>query len=312
MTKNYKLHVTEADSGTRLDRFVAQNIKTLSRAKVVKLIQQSYILIDNKQVNPARKVDPGQTIEVEIPDIEPSTLLPWNKKLDIVYEDEYIIVVEKPAGIAVHPSPGHQHETIANALIAHDPDLVMVGSALRPGIIHRLDLETSGLLVVAKTEFAHRNISEQFASRLVEKLYYALVHGKPEIREAIIDAPIGRSPFNRKQMDVVSTGKNAITRYEIIATYPKTSLLRISPKTGRTHQIRVHLKSIGHPVVGDNLYGKRDESLGRHFLHASQLSFTHPENNECLKFNSELPMELENYIKDILESSPDMKDTATK
>ena len=201
MTKNYKLHVTEADSGTRLDRFVAQNIKTLSRAKVVKLIQQSYILIDNKQVNPARKVDPGQTIEVEIPDIEPSTLLPWNKKLDIVYEDEYIIVVEKPAGIAVHPSPGHQHETIANALIAHDPDLVMVGSALRPGIIHRLDLETSGLLVVAKTEFAHRNISEQFASRLVEKLYYALVHGKPEIREAIIDAPIGRSPFNRKQMD---------------------------------------------------------------------------------------------------------------
>jgi 23S rRNA pseudouridine1911/1915/1917 synthase len=288
---------------------VTEKIDNLSRTKVVKLIQDSLVLINNKKVNPSHKVNLGESIEIELPDDVPSNLTPWQLELDIIYEDNCILVIDKPAGIAVHPAPGHQNQTIANALINHNPGVSNIGANSRPGIIHRLDMDTSGLLITAKNELAHRKISEQFADRTIQKSYYALVNGIPENSQAIIDAPIGRSPFNRQQMDIVSTGKSALTQYEIVDTYKSHSLLKVSPRTGRTHQIRVHLKSIGHPVVGDSMYGKVDPELNRHFLHASSISFTHPESGEPLSLKSDLPIQLSQYIVDRLKSSHDMEDT---
>ncbi|PZC41904.1 MAG: 23S rRNA pseudouridine synthase [Chloroflexi bacterium] len=288
---------------------MTEKIDNLSRTKVVKLIQDSLVLINNKKVNPSHKVNLGESIEIELPDDVPSNLTPWQLELDIIYEDNCILVIDKPAGIAVHPAPGHQNQTIANALINHNPGVSNIGANSRPGIIHRLDMDTSGLLITAKNELAHRKISEQFADRTIQKSYYALVNGIPENSQAIIDAPIGRSPFNRQQMDIVSTGKSALTQYEIVDTYKSHSLLKVSPRTGRTHQIRVHLKSIGHPVVGDSMYGKVDPELNRHFLHASSISFTHPESGEPLSLKSDLPIQLSQYIVDRLKSSHDMEDT---
>lgn len=309
MSKHYKLHVSDTEQGTRLDKYVTEKIDNLSRTKVVKLIQDSLVLINNKKVNPSHKVNLGESIEIELPDDVPSNLTPWQLELDIIYEDNCILVIDKPAGIAVHPAPGHQNQTIANALINHNPGVSNIGANSRPGIIHRLDMDTSGLLITAKNELAHRKISEQFADRTIQKSYYALVNGIPENSQAIIDAPIGRSPFNRQQMDIVSTGKSALTQYEIVDTYKSHSLLKVSPRTGRTHQIRVHLKSIGHPVVGDSMYGKVDPELNRHFLHASSISFTHPESGEPLSLKSDLPIQLSQYIVDRLKSSHDMEDT---
>ena len=310
MSKHYKLHVSDAEQGTRLDKYVTEKIDNLSRNKVVKLIQDSLVLINNKNVNPSHKVNLGEVIEIELPDDVPSNLVPWQLKLDIIYEDNCILVIDKPAGIAVHPAPGHQDKTIANALINHDSGISNIGTNSRPGIIHRLDMDTSGLLITAKNELAHRKISEQFADRTVQKDYYALVTGIPEDTHAIIDAPIGRSPFNRQQMDIVSTGKPALTQYEIVDTYESHSLLKVSPRTGRTHQIRVHLKSIGHPVVGDTMYGKVEPELNRQFLHASSISFTHPESGKSLSLKSDLPLQLSRYIVDRLKSSGKMEDTA--
>jgi len=309
LSKHYKLHVSDTEQGTRLDKYVTEKIDNLSRTKVVKLIQDSLVLINNKKVNPSHKVNLGESIEIELPDDVPSNLTPWQLELDIIYEDNCILVIDKPAGIAVHPAPGHQNQTIANALINHNPGVSNIGANSRPGIIHRLDMDTSGLLITAKNELAHRKISEQFADRTIQKSYYALVNGIPENSQAIIDAPIGRSPFNRQQMDIVSTGKSALTQYEIVDTYKSHSLLKVSPRTGRTHQIRVHLKSIGHPVVGDSMYGKVDPELNRHFLHASSISFTHPESGEPLSLKSDLPIQLSQYIVDRLKSSHDMEDT---
>ena len=309
MSKHYKLHVSDTEQGTRLDKYVTEKIDNLSRTKVVKLIQDSLVLINNKKVNPSHKVNLGESIEIELPDDVSSNLTPWQLELDIIYEDNCILVIDKPAGIAVHPAPGHQNQTIANALINHNPGVSNIGANSRPGIIHRLDMDTSGLLITAKNELAHRKISEQFADRTIQKSYYALVNGIPENSQAIIDAPIGRSPFNRQQMDIVSTGKSALTQYEIVDTYKSHSLLKVSPRTGRTHQIRVHLKSIGHPVVGDSMYGKVDPELNRHFLHASSISFTHPESGEPLSLKSDLPIQLSQYIVDKLKSSHDMEDT---
>jgi 23S rRNA pseudouridine1911/1915/1917 synthase len=275
----------------------------------LKLIHNSSVLIDDKKVNPSYKVNTGEVVEINIPDQASANLTPWQLELDIVFEDESILIINKPAGIAIHPAPGHRDKTIANALINHDPGISKVGLNSRPGIIHRLDMETSGLLVTAKTEIAHRKISQQFAERLVKKVYFALVKGIPQNPQAIIDAPIGRSPFNRQQMDIVSTGKTALTQYELVETYTSHSLLKVLPQTGRTHQIRVHLKSIGHSVVGDKIYGQPEPTLNRQFLHASSLIFTHPDSGKLVNFDSDLPVQLSQHINR-LKSPSDMKDTA--
>ena len=309
LSNHYTLQVSNKDQGTRLDKYVAEKIDHLSRSKVLKLIQNSFVLIDHKKVNPSYKVNTGEVIEINLPDQTSANLTPWQLELDIVFEDESILIINKPAGIAVHPAPGHRDKTIANALINHDLGISKVGLNSRPGIIHRLDMETSGLLVTAKNEIAHRKISQQFAERLVKKAYFALVKGIPQDAQAIIDAPIGRSPFNRQQMDIVSTGKSALTQYELVETYTSHSLLKVLPQTGRTHQIRVHLKSIGHSVVGDKIYGQPEPALNRQFLHASSLSFTHPDSGKLVNFDSDLPVQLSQHINR-LKSPSDMKDTA--
>ena len=309
LSNHYKLQVSNEDQGTRLDKYVAEKIDHLSRSKVLRLIQNSFVLIDDKKVNPSYKVNTGEVVEINLPDQTSANLTPWQLELDIVFEDESILIVNKPAGIAVHPAPGHRDKTIANALLNHDPGISKVGLNSRPGIIHRLDMETSGLLVTAKNEIAHRKISQQFAERLVKKVYFALVKGIPQDSQAIIDAPIGRSPFNRQQMDIVSTGKSALTQYELVETYTSHSLLKVLPQTGRTHQIRVHLKSIGHSVVGDKIYGQPEPALNRQFLHASSLSFTHPDSGKLVNFDSDLPVQLSQHINR-LKSPSDMKDTA--
>ncbi|MFL2751323.1 MAG: RluA family pseudouridine synthase [Dehalococcoidia bacterium] len=309
LSNHYTLQVSNEDQGTRLDKYVAEKIDHLSRSKVLKLIQNSFVLIDDKKVNPSYKVNTGEVIEINLPDQTSANLTPWQLELDIVFEDESILIINKPAGIAVHPAPGHRDKTIANALINHDLGISKVGLNSRPGIIHRLDMETSGLLVTAKNEIAHRKISQQFAERLVKKVYFALVKGIPQDSQAIIDAPIGRSPFNRQQMDIVSTGKSALTQYELVETYTSHSLLKVLPQTGRTHQIRVHLKSIGHSVVGDKIYGQPEPALNRQFLHASSLSFTHPDSGKLVNFDSDLPVQLSQHINR-LKSPSDMKDTA--
>ncbi len=309
LSNHYKLQVSNEDQGTRLDKYVAEKIDHLSRSKVLRLIQNSFVLIDDKKVNPSYKVNTGEVVEINLPDQTSANLTPWQLELDIVFEDESILIVNKPAGIAVHPAPGHRDKPIANALLNHDPGISKVGLNSRPGIIHRLDMETSGLLVTAKNEIAHRKISQQFAERLVKKVYFALVKGIPQNPQAIIDAPIGRSPFNRQQMDIISTGKTALTQYELVERYTSHSLLKVLPQTGRTHQIRVHLKSIGHSVVGDKIYGQPEPALNRQFLHASSLSFTHPDSGKLVNFDSDLPVQLSQHINR-LKSPSDMKDTA--
>jgi len=238
----------------------------------------------------------GERLRVLIPAPEPAAPLPEALPLRIVYEDADMLVVDKPAGMPVHPGPGHGGRTLVNALLAHCPDLPGIGGVQRPGIVHRLDKDTSGLILVAKTEKAHRGLTGQLAERRIEKTYLALVEGRLEPKEALIDAPIARDPNNRKRMMVRSAGgREARTAYRARAYYgdgPGFTYLEASPFTGRTHQIRVHLASLGHPVVGDAVYGRPSKLVGRQFLHAWRLALAHPADGRELRFEAPLPDDL--------------------
>jgi 23S rRNA pseudouridine1911/1915/1917 synthase len=217
--------------------------------------------------------------------------------LDIVFEDRDLLVVDKPAGLAVHPAPGKSKDTLANAVLAHCPDLQSVGGTLRPGIVHRLDKDTSGLIVVAKNEQAHASLSAQFKERGVTKVYEALACGDVQPPEAIIEAPVGRHPRNHVRMAVVGSGRFSRTAFRAVSRYEGYTLLEVRPTTGRTHQVRVHMASIGHPLAGDALYGKRHPQLRRHFLHASKLGFEHPSSGRPVEFDSDLPQELRAFLE---------------
>jgi len=219
--------------------------------------------------------------------------------LNVIFEDRDLIVVDKPAGLTVHPAPGHPDKTLVNAILALCPDLEGIGNAVRPGIVHRLDKDTSGLIVVAKNEKAHTCLAGQFKERRVVKSYKALVHGRLEPPEAVVDAPIGRHPVHRKRMAVVTTGRAAITRYRVVLYLPGYSLVEVSPSTGRTHQIRVHLAALGHPLAGDSTYGKRHPRLDRHFLHAHYLEFRLPSTGESMELSSVLPGDLQGFLDEL-------------
>ena len=288
-------------SGERLDRFLAGRNAGLSRSRLQRLIAEGHVLVDGLPARASFRLRAGQGVKVTIPDPAPSPLKPQPIPLDVVFEDQVLLVVNKPAGLTVHPAPGHRDHTLANAVLAHCPDLEGIGPVLRPGIVHRLDKDTSGLLVVAKNETAHDDLSSQFKERSVTKLYLALVDGRAKPPEAIIEASIGRHPKDRKRMALTSTGRAASTQYRTLTAYNGSTLLEVRPTTGRTHQVRVHLASIGHPVVGDGTYGKREPLLNRHFLHASLLGFRHPTSGEYLEVTSGLPSELQAFL-DSLES----------
>src|SRR5919112_3233457 len=288
-----EFHPTRDDLGTRLDRYVADQLPGLSRATVQGLIESGRVRVDGQQRKPKFRITPGEVVSVEIPPPQVDEIQPDPIPLSIVYEDADVIVVDKPAGMVVHPAPGHPRGTLANALLAHVPGL-SVGGSQRPGIVHRLDKDTSGLIVAAKTDRGRTALVSQWGDRSVEKTYLALVSGAVEDDEAIIDAPIGRDPKNRQRMAVVRSGRPAVTRFHVVERFPDTTLLEVSIETGRTHQIRVHLAFIGHPVVGDQVYGRArssDPQLDRQFLHASALAFQLP-GGAALRLEAPLPDDL--------------------
>ena len=293
------VHQIVADrAGERLDLFVARRVPALTRSRVRRLIDEALVTIDGRLAPKAGvKLEAGQRVVVTLPPPEPLDLEPEPIPLRIVYEDGDLLVVDKPAGMTVHPSPGHSRHTLVHAVLAHCPDLSGIGGKQRPGIVHRLDKDTSGLIIVAKHDSAHLSLARQLKERRVEKTYLALVEGRPKPAEGIIDAPIARHPRHRKKMAVVEGGRDARTRYRVVREVDGRSLVEVRPETGRTHQIRVHLASIGHPVVGDVLYGKRSEALERQFLHAQRLAFRHPRTDERLDLEAPLAEDLAKALR---------------
>jgi 23S rRNA pseudouridine1911/1915/1917 synthase len=304
------LHPSSSDLGKRLDAFVAEKIEGWSRARLQRLIDDGDILVNGHDTKSSYKLRENDKIEVELTEIPTARFEPENIPLDIIFEDEYLAVINKPAGMVVHPGAGVASGTLANAIAWHF-SLVTPHSSLaaRLGIVHRLDKDTSGLVVVAKNEDVHEQLSEQFRKREVEKHYVALVHGVMRENSGTIDRPIARDRRNRLKMAVSQTGRSALTLWRVRQRFDKFTLLDIEIKTGRTHQIRVHLASINHPVVGDAAYNEgRDKSvadleirnaiknLGRLFLHAERLAFTHPKTAERLSFKVSLPVELTRFL----------------
>jgi len=286
-------------SGVRLDRFVGDRCPELSRTHAQKLIGDSHITVNGQSARASLKLSVGDKVMVTIPPKPHSPLSPEEIPLNILYEDDDLLVVDKPAGLTVHPAPGHPGHTLVNAILAHYPHLADISDSLRPGIVHRLDKDTSGLMLVAKNRVAQANLAGQFKARSIVKAYLVLVKGKLTPENGIIEAAIGRDPRNRQRMAVVSRGREARTEYRVVKYPGDYTLLEVTPETGRTHQIRVHLAAIGFPVVGDATYGVKSPHLSRQFLHACKLGFTLPSTGGYVEFESKLPPDLEQALKDI-------------
>lgn len=292
MSKQFRFVIPIGEVGERLDRALAARFPDLSRAQLQRLIRSSAVTVNDMVVRPAYRLSPGDRVSVTFPEEE--TVRAEAIPLDIVYEDDYLLVVNKPAGMVVHPAAGVVSGTLVNALLARCLQVDDMGGPERAGIVHRLDRETSGLIVVAKDPETHGALQRQFKRRLVRKTYVALVEGQVQPREGIIEVPIGRDQKDRTRMTVARTGRPAVTQYRVLEMFPQYTLLEIRPHTGRTHQIRVHLAWFGYPIVGDRVYGRRHQTLltDRHFLHARDLAFTHPATGEKVAFMAPLPSEL--------------------
>ena len=303
----FDISVTEA--GSRLDAYLAAQISGWSRSRIKRLIEDGDVLVAGHTEKPSYKLRAGDRVEVELTAQPLTEFLPEDIPLEIIHEDTDIIVVNKQAGLIVHPAAGISSGTLANALAFHFKQLSRAGGRVRPGIVHRLDRDTSGLIVVAKTEEAHENLADQFRARTVFKSYVALVHGRVAGESGRIEGSIARDPRNRTRMAVVAGGRPALSLYRVRRSYDRFTLLDVEIKTGRTHQIRVHMEWLKHPVVGDAVYsGGRDKtvpdrvlrariaSLGRQFLHAEQLGFRHPRTGEELRFTAPLPEALASFL----------------
>jgi 23S rRNA pseudouridine1911/1915/1917 synthase len=299
-----KIEVVVADfqndeKAPRLDVYLVAHIPEISRSRVQKLIEDGCVLVDSKAVKMSHRLKPGEKIEIEMPPLQELDVDAENIPLDIVYEDQYLAVIDKPAGMVTHPGAGITNGTLVNALLYHmKGGLSGIGGAVRPGIVHRLDKETSGLLVVAKEDYSHRHLAEQIRTKTATRLYVALLAGNMTLDSGTIDKPIGRHPSKRKQMGIVEGGRHAISHYQVIERFDKFTLVQVKLETGRTHQIRVHMASIGFPVVGDLVYNRGTTGnaaaraklgLHRHALHSSQLTLIHPRNNCLLEFKAPLP-----------------------
>lgn len=274
----------------RLDSFVAAETE-LSRTQAQRMIRDGAILLNGKVVKPNMMTAIGDRVEVSYPDPVETDVLPENIPLDILYEDAELLVLNKPQGMVVHPAPGHESGTLVNALLYHIHDLSGIGGELRPGIVHRIDRMTSGLLVVAKNDAAHRALSEQFRDHTAHRSYAALVDGNIKTDNGTVDAPIARHPVDRKRMAILSGGREAVTHWNVAARYGQYTLLQIELETGRTHQIRVHLASLQHPVTGDEVYGREKRPFGLigQALHGYRLTFCHPKSGERMVFYAPLP-----------------------
>jgi len=279
----------------RLDKYIAEALPQFSRTRIQKLIEQEYILVNEQRAKASQRLSDSDKITIKLP--PPTHLVAESAPLTIIYEDKDIIVVDKPAGLVVHPAPGHSNHTLVNALLAHCPSLAIGNDLMRPGIIHRLDKDTSGLMVIVKNDYARHYLVSQFKGHAVTKGYLVLVKGRLSPKQGIIEAPIGRDPHNRKRMAIVETGKEASTQYKVKKYLSNYTLLEITPITGRTHQIRVHLAAIGYPVVGDLTYGAKSPYIKRQFIHAHRLGFRLPSTSEYQEFTSLLPPDLQQALK---------------
>lgn len=298
--------VAAADAGTRIDVFVTRLDEELTRARVQKLIEQGEININGAPVKPNYKVREGDCVSIQLPEPEKLEVKAENIPLDIVYEDKDLLVINKPQGMVVHPALGNYTGTLVNALLWHCDDLSGINGVIRPGIVHRIDKDTSGLLVVAKNDKAHLSLAEQIKEHSVSRKYIALVHGIIQESKGLVDAPIGRDPRDRKRMAVVTkNSKEAVTRYVVSERFQDYTLTECSLETGRTHQIRVHMAYAGHPVAGDPLYGPRKNPLGLNgqALHAYLLGFKHPSTGEYIEFKAELPAYYERLLGELREKS---------
>lgn len=293
-----KIRVESEWDGERIDLVLAGFFDDRSRSFFQKLIRDSKILLDGKSVKASTEVHEQQEITIDFPELETLNIEPENIPLDIVYEDSDLLVVNKPAGMVVHPAVGHYEGTLVNALLYHCRDLSGINGILRPGIVHRIDKDTSGLLLVCKNDFTHQKIAEQLKEHSIERKYIALVRGNVKDDEGTVDAPLGRSKTDRKKMAIRPDGKEAVTHYHVLARNGSETLLECRLETGRTHQIRVHMSSIGHPLYHDPVYGiKKDEDKEGQFLHAASLGFLHPTKNEWMRFEKELPEDKKNILK---------------
>ena len=286
-------------SGVRLDQYICQSDTGISRTSVQRLIGDGHVTLNDMAAKASQKIRAGDVVLVNVPPPEPSPLLvPENIPLDILHEDADIVVVNKPAGVTVYPAPGHPHQTLMNAILAHCPDVSRIDGSVRPGIVHRLDKDTSGVMVVAKNKAAQINLSAQLKNRRVLKQYLVLVRGNPVPEQGTVEAPIGRHPRDRKRMAVVSGGRQARTLYRVVRRVGRYALVEATLETGRTHQIRVHFSHLGWPVAGDGVYGVKVGWLGRQFVHASRLGLRLPSNNEWAVFSAELPRDLAEALEE--------------
>ncbi len=304
-----KFEITAQEDGWRMDRLLSSRIADISRTRLQRYIKDGRIMLNSVPVTvPRTAVRKGDAIEIHVPEPEPTELGPEDIPLDIVYEDRHIIVINKPAGMVVHPGAGHETGTLVHALLHHCGDLAGIGDVLRPGIVHRLDRDTSGLIIVAKDSKAHQSLTEQFAARTTAKRYMAIVAGKLQDLSGTIETTIGRHPKQRKKMAAgTPTGKNAITQWKKVEELRGASLLDIRIHTGRTHQIRVHMASVGHPLIGDRLYGghamiklnDRTVQVERQMLHAAELSVTHPVTCKRMNWHAPLPEDMRCVIDEL-------------
>jgi len=313
--RRIKVSAPQDARGKRIDSFLSQQDLSLSRAFIQKLISDYNILVDGKSIKPSYKIKGGEKIEIDVPPLERPSLEPEDIPLDIVYEDSDLLVVNKKAGMVVHPAAGNYSHTLVNALLFHCKDLSGINGVLRPGIVHRLDKNTTGLLVVAKNDFTHLGLAEQIEKRTLLREYVAITWGHMPDDEGTIEAPIGRAAKERKKMAVTRLkGRESLTQYRILERFDLCDLLSIRLKTGRTHQIRVHLSYLNHPVLGDPEYGGRQRwikgiydrerpfahkllsAIDRQALHAKKLGFVHPRTKEYQEFDSKLPQDIENIL----------------
>jgi 23S rRNA pseudouridine1911/1915/1917 synthase len=308
VTPARRLEVPASAAGERLDAFVGALLPELSRTRAAQLIAGGTVLLNGKPARKSERVSAGDVVEVEVPAPEASVVAAEPIPLDVVYEDRDLLVVAKPAGLVVHPAPGHRTGTLVNALLHHVPDLSGIGGVKRPGIVHRLDKDTSGLVMVAKHDRAHRSLSAALKRREIRRVYLAACWGHLTDDRSTVDAPVGRSVRDRKRMAVVEGGRRAVTHFQRVARWPAADLLRAELETGRTHQIRVHLAHTGHPVVGDPVYGgggargisgpdrswarELERRVPRQFLHAQYLEFRHPRTGDRVALEAPLPPDL--------------------
>ena len=297
-----RLRASEESKNQRLDAFLASSLDGLTRSQAMRLIESGEVAVNGRAVSKSYKLAGGEDVAVTLPEPEPVEAVPQDIPLDVVYEDADVIVVNKPSGMVVHPAPGHPDGTLVNALLYHCAGTLSgIGGALRPGIVHRIDRDTSGLIIAAKNDAAHQYLSAQLADHTLARTYECIVVGKLREDRGTVDAPIARHPTDRKRMAVVAGGREAVTHWEVIARYPGYTHVRCRLETGRTHQIRVHMAYIGHPILGDTVYGAKKEvpGLTGQCLHAVGLRFLHPRTHEVMELSCPLPEEFTRMLQKI-------------